>query len=69
MLSLLLGNLKDASICTSFVSQHLSNSAVVEVRLDSTSIVQLLVNGDVLAFDETLSYHFKGKILMQIKFL
>uniref|UniRef100_K1QEJ8 Uncharacterized protein n=1 Tax=Magallana gigas TaxID=29159 RepID=K1QEJ8_MAGGI len=60
------GNLKDASVCTSFVSQHLSNSAVVEVRLDSTSIVQLLVNGDVLAFDETLSYHFKGVSVLQI---
>lgn len=54
-----------ASVCTSFVSQHLSNSAVVEVRLDSTSIVQLLVNGDVLAFDESLSYHFKGTILFK----
>lgn len=60
------GNFKDASVCTSFVSQHLSNSAVVEVRLDSTSIVQLLVNGDVLAFDETLSYHFKGVSVLQI---
>lgn len=54
------GNLKGGSVCTFFVSQHLNNTAVVEVRLDSTSIVQLLVNGDVLAFDESLSYHFKG---------
>lgn len=62
------GNLKGASVCTSFVSQHLNNSAVVEVRLDSTSIVQLLVNGDVLVFDESLIYHFKGKFLCEIFF-
>lgn len=59
-------NLKDASVCTSFVSQHLNNSAVVEVRLDSKNIVQLLVNGDVLAFDESLSYHYKGVYVLQI---
>lgn len=49
------GDLSEASVCTSFVSQHLNQSAVVEIRLDSANIAEVLVNGDVINFDESLS--------------
>lgn len=55
------GDLSEASVCTSFVSQHLNQSAVVEIRLDSANIAEVLVNGDVINFDESLSYQFQGK--------
>lgn len=55
------GDLSETSVCTSFVSQHLNQSAVVEIRLDSANIAEVLVNGDVINFDESLSYQFQGK--------
>lgn len=54
------GDLSEASACTSFVSQHLNQSAVVEIRLDSANIAEVLVNGDLINFDESLSYQFQG---------
>lgn len=54
------GDLTEASVCTSFVSQHLNQSAVVEIRLDSANIAEVLVNGDLINFDESLSYQFQG---------
>lgn len=59
------GDLSEASVCTSFVSQHLNQSAVVEIRLDSANIAEVLVNGDLINFDESLSYQFQGVSVIQ----
>lgn len=37
-----------------------NQSAVVEIRLDSANIAEVLVNGDVINFEESLSYQFQG---------
>ncbi|XP_062594961.1 LOW QUALITY PROTEIN: sushi domain-containing protein 2-like, partial [Saccostrea cucullata] len=61
------GDLVDASICTSFVSQDSNNSAVVEVRLNSIRIVDVLVNGDVIDFDESNAHQFQGVTVMKLE--
>ncbi|XP_048768421.2 protein mesh-like [Ostrea edulis] len=60
------GDLVDASVCTSFVSQSPNTSAVVEVRLNSIRTADVLVNGDVIDFDESNAYQFQGVSIMQV---
>lgn len=59
------GDLVDASVCTAFVSRHFrsSGSDVVEVRLNSIRTADLLVNGDIIDFDESTVHRFPGIIL------
>ena len=52
----------DASVCTAFASQHFNSSGVIEVRLNSIRTADVLINGEVLDFDESNSYQFPGKI-------
>ncbi|XP_048768432.2 protein mesh-like [Ostrea edulis] len=60
------GDLVDASVCTSFVSQSPNTSAVVEVRLNSIRTADVLVNGDVIDFEESNVYQFQGASVMQV---
>lgn len=55
------GDLVRASVCTSFVSQTSNPSAIVEVRLNSIRIADVLVNGDMIDFHESNAYQFQGK--------
>ena len=50
----------DASVCTSFASQSPNTSVVVEVRLNSIRTADVLVNGDVIDFEESNAYQFQG---------
>ena len=52
----------DASVCTAFASQHFNSSGIIEVRLNSIRTADVLINGEVLDFDESNSYQFPGKI-------
>ncbi|XP_061188743.1 mucin-4-like [Saccostrea echinata] len=59
------GNLVDASICTAFASQDLNSSVVVEVLLNSIRTADVLVNGNVIDFDETNPHHVEGITVSQ----
>lgn len=65
----IIGDLVDASVCTAFVSRHFSTSGsdVVEVRLNSIRTADLLVNGDIIDFDESTVHRFPGNILTSIR--
>nr|XP_034303984.1 protein mesh isoform X2 [Crassostrea gigas] len=62
------GDLVDASVCTAFVSRHFSTSGsgVVEVRLNSIRTADLLVNGDIIDFDESTVHRFPGIFVVQM---
>nr|XP_034303982.1 sushi domain-containing protein 2-like isoform X2 [Crassostrea gigas] len=62
------GDLVDASVCTAFVSRHFSTSGsdIVEVRLNSIRTADLLVNGDVIDFDESNVHQFPGIFVVQM---
>nr|XP_022323656.1 protein mesh-like [Crassostrea virginica] len=60
------GALVDASVCTAFASQHFNSSGIIEVRLNSIRTADVLINGEVLDFDESNFYQFPGVSVMQI---
>lgn len=62
------GDLVDASVCTAFVSQHFgtSGSDIVEIRLNSIRTADLLINGDVIDFEESNVHQFPGIFIVQM---
>lgn len=50
----------DASVCTAFATQHTNTSGVVEVRLNSIRTADVLVDGEVIDFDESNAHQFPG---------
>ena len=56
------GALVDASVCTAFASQHFNSSGIIEVRLNSIRTAEVLIDGEILDFDELNSYQFPGNV-------
>lgn len=54
------GELVDASVCTAFASQHFNTSGVIEVRLNSIRTADVLIDGTLLDFDESLVHQYPG---------
>lgn len=50
----------DASVCTAIATQHTNTSGVVEVRLNSIRTADILVDGEVIDFDESNAHQFPG---------
>lgn len=50
----------DASVCTAIATQHTNTSGVVEVRLNSIRTADVLVDGEVIDFDESNAHQFPG---------
>lgn len=48
----------DASVCTAIATQH--TSGVVEVRLNSIRTADVLVDGEIIGFDESNAHQFPG---------
>nr|XP_022323644.1 protein mesh-like [Crassostrea virginica] len=59
------GELVDASVCTAFASQHFNTSGVIEVRLNSIRTADVLIDGTLLDFDESLVHQYPGLYVMQ----
>nr|XP_022323654.1 protein mesh-like [Crassostrea virginica] len=59
------GDLVDASVCTAFASRHFNSSGIIEVRLNSIRTADILIDGELLDFDESNSYQFPGVSVMQ----
>nr|XP_022323670.1 uncharacterized protein LOC111124774 isoform X2 [Crassostrea virginica] len=59
------GALVAASVCTAFASQHFNSSGIIEVRLNSIRTAEVLIDGEILDFDELNSYQFPGVFVMQ----
>ena len=53
------GDFVDASVCTAFASQHFNTSGIIEVRLNSIRTADILIDGEVLDFDESNFYQFR----------
>lgn len=64
----IIGDLVDVSVCIVFVFWYFSifGFDIVEVCLNFIRIVDLLVNGDIIDFDELIVYWFLGNILILI---
>lgn len=60
------GDLVDASVCTAIATQHTNTSGVVEVRLNSIRTADILVDGEVIDFDESNAHQFPGAFVLQI---
>lgn len=50
----------DASVCTAIATQHTNTSGVVEVRLNSIRTADVLVDGEIIGFDESNAHQFPG---------
>ena len=61
------GDLVDASVCTAFASQHFNTSGIIEVRLNSIRTADILIDGEVLDFDESNFYQFPGNVKDHVK--
>ena len=52
----------DASVCTAFASQHFNSSGIIEVRLNSIRTAEVLIDGQILDFDELNPHKFPGNV-------
>ena len=56
------GELAGASVCTAFASRHFNTSGTIEVRLNSIRTADVLINGELVDFDESFVHQFPGDI-------
>lgn len=56
------GELAGASVCTAFASRHFNTSDTIEVRLNSIRTADVLINGELVDFDESFVHQFPGDI-------
>ena len=57
----------DASVCTAFASRHFNSSGIIEVRLNSIRTADILIDGELLDFDESNSYQFPGNLQDRVR--
>ncbi|XP_078325655.1 protein mesh-like [Crassostrea virginica] len=61
------GELAGASVCTAFASRHFNTSGTIEVRLNSIRTADVLINGELVDFDESVVHQFPGLFVMELE--
>ena len=57
------GELACASVCTAFASRHFNTSGTIEVSLNSIRTADVLINEELVDFDESFVHQFPGNTL------
>jgi hypothetical protein len=60
-----LGQSVHASVCTAFVAQVINKTDIVEIRLNSIRVADVIINGKTQDFSDVSWLRYKGRVRAQ----